>query len=150
MRWLLIAGSVVWLAFSSHSGAQAFNFWGEEQPSPIPPPRGEGGGDLVILHGFDKITAVVRELRVPINEPVRFGTLDIVARYCAKRPPEEPPEVTAFLEIDDVQGGDEPRRIFTGWMFASSPSLSALEHAVYDIWVINCITSRPEVPAGKE
>lgn len=150
MRRLLVAGFLVCSAFAPFSLAQSFNLWGEGQPPPIVPPQVEGSGDLVVLHGFDKITARVSELRVPINQPVRFGTLDIVARFCAKRPPEEPPEVTAFLEIDDIQGGDKAKRIFTGWMFASSPSLSALEHAVYDVWVINCITSAPDVSVGNE
>lgn len=150
MRRLLIVGLFVWSALAPYSLAHAFNFWGEGDLSPIVPPQVEGSGDLAVLHGFDRITARVSELRVPINQPIRFGTLDIVARFCAKRPPEEPPEVTVFLEIDDVQGGEESRRIFTGWMFASSPSISALEHAVYDVRVINCITSRPDVPAGNE
>lgn len=150
MRRLLVAGILVCLAFTPYFSVQAFDLWGESQPAPIVPPQVEGSGNLAVLHGFDKITARVSELRVPINQPVRFGTLDIVARFCAKRPPEEPPEVTAFLEIDDLQGGEEAKRIFTGWMFASSPSLSALEHAVYDVWVINCITSAPDVPAGNE
>lgn len=158
MRRSLIAALLAGLAFSSYfgvqaraeDGVQAFDFWGQSEPTPVEPPRGEGSGDIAVLHGFDKITARVTELRLPLNQPVRFGALDIVARYCGKRPPEEPPEVTAFLEIDDVQVGEDPRRIFNGWMFASSPSLSALEHPVYDVWVINCITLAPETSTGKE
>lgn len=123
----------------------AYNFWGDDDRAAEAPIK-----DAVILHGFDKITARVSELRIPLNETYRFGTLEIVARYCRKRPPEETPEVTAFLEIDDVQSGREPERLFTGWMFASSPALSALEHPVYDVWVTSCTTSAPDMSAGSE
>ena len=91
-----------------------------------------------VLQGLDKVTAKVSTFDAPIGETVHFGTLAITARTCNKRPPEEPPEAAAFLEIDEVRPGQPPSRIFTGWMFASSPALSALEHPVYDVWVIDC------------
>jgi hypothetical protein len=69
---------------------------------------------------------------------VRFGTLEILARRCHKTPPEEPPESTAFIEIVDVRPDSEAIKVFTGWMFASSPAVSALEHPVYDVWVVDC------------
>ena len=94
--------------------------------------------DVAMLQGLDKVTARVSTLRAPINRTVHFGTLEIVARTCRKRPPEETPEGAAFLEIDDVKPGESPVRIFSGWMFASSPALSALEHPVYDVWVVDC------------
>ena len=62
-------------------------------------------------------------------------------RFCDKRPPEETPETSVFLEIIDIRPGGQPIRVFTGWMFASSPALSALEHPTYDVWVIDCNTS---------
>jgi hypothetical protein len=93
-----------------------------------------------VLQGLDKITARISRLEAPVEQPVRFGTLTIVVRACNKRPPEEPPESAAFLEIDEKRPGDtETRRIFSGWMFASSPALSAMEHPVYDIGVLNCV-----------
>jgi hypothetical protein len=91
-----------------------------------------------VLRGLDKITARITTFDAPVNEPVRFGTLEIVARTCDKRPPEEPPEVTAFLEIAELKQGEQRAPLFTGWMFASSPAVSALEHPVYDVWVIDC------------
>ncbi len=94
---------------------------------------------LAVLQGLDKVTARISTVRAPIGITVRFGSLRIVARICRKTPPEEPPESAAFLEIDDVKPGEEPQRIFSGWMFASSPALSALEHPVYDVWVIDCM-----------
>ena len=87
----------------------------------------------MVLRGLDKVTARLTDLEIPIGGEARFGTLKIVARYCQKRPPEEPPETSAFLEIDEQRPGEADRRLFTGWMFASSPALSALEHPVYDV-----------------
>jgi len=91
-----------------------------------------------MMQGLDKVTARVTTFEAPIGETVHFGTLAITARTCNKRPPEEPPEAAAFLEIDEVRPGQPPSRIFTGWMFASSPALSALEDPVYDVWVLDC------------
>ena len=73
---------------------------------------------------------------------VKFGTLQIVARTCRKQPPEETPEVSTFLEINEkISDTGDLRTLFIGWMFASSPALSALEHSVYDVWVIDCSTA---------
>jgi hypothetical protein len=95
---------------------------------------------VAILQGLDKITARISRIEAPVDAPVRFGTLTILVRACKKRPPEEPPESAAFLEIDEKRPGDaDPRRVFSGWMFASSPALSAMEHPVYDIGVLDCI-----------
>ena len=103
-----------------------------------------------VLRGLDKVTARISTFDAPIDEVIRFGTLAIRARRCHKRPPEEPPEISAFLEIADVREDAEPMALFNGWMFASSPALSALEHPVYDVWVIDCRTSLPSKPEGKE
>ncbi|HXI86723.1 MAG TPA: DUF2155 domain-containing protein [Parvularculaceae bacterium] len=173
-------------------------------------------GVSVTLRALDKITAQYTDIEAPIGKPVKFGSLEILPHYCDKRPPEEFPETTAFLEIFDrgrsrsapaykdpalaaaVAESDEPKeskpvtddysvkasvptqpfggqagdaaapdspgtdgstglgaapadpnqpaapvdpdRIFSGWMFASSPSLNALEDPVYDVWVIDCKT----------
>ena len=94
--------------------------------------------DVAVLQGLDKVTARVSTIDAPIDDRIRFGTLSIVVRNCRKTPPEERPETTAFLEIDDIRPGEQPVRLFSGWMFASSPALSALEHPVYDVWVIGC------------
>jgi len=98
---------------------------------------------VAVLRGLDKVTARISTIEAPIGETVRFGTLRILAQTCRTRPPEEPPETTVFLEITDIKPGETPVRLFTGWMFASSPALSALEHPVYDVWVIDCKTSAP-------
>ena len=90
------------------------------------------------LQGLDKITARISTFEAPVGQPVRFGTFEIVARACDKTPPEEPPERAAFLEIVDLRPDAEPVDLFSGWMFASSPAVSAVDHPVYDVWVIDC------------
>ena len=102
-----------------------------------------GRNTIAVLRGPAKVTARVSTIEAPIGETVRFGTLRILAQTCRTRPPEAPPETTVFLEITDIKPGQTPVRLFTGWMFASSPALSALEHPVYDVWVIDCKTSAP-------
>lgn len=93
---------------------------------------------IAVLQGLDKVTARIFTFEAPLGSAVPFGTLQITVRACKKRPPEEPPESAAFIEILEVVRGQEPVPRFSGWMFASSPALSALEHAVYDVWVVDC------------
>ena len=95
-------------------------------------------GKAVVLQGLDKVTARVSSFETPIGKSVRFGTLEIIPRACDRTPPEEPPESTVYLDITDMRPGAPPIDLFHGWMFASSPSLNALEHPVYDVWVLEC------------
>lgn len=92
------------------------------------------------LQALDKVTARISALDAPIGAAVMFGTLEVTARACYKAPPEEPPENAAFLEIREIRRNEEPKVVFTGWMFSSTPGLSTLEHPVYDIWVVDCAT----------
>ncbi len=103
----------------------------------------EAGRLGAILQGLDKTTARVSTIEAPLDRPARFGTLQIVARACHKKPPTETPESTAFLEIVDIRPDSPAIPVFTGWMFASSPSVSAMEHPVYDVWVIDCRAIAP-------
>ena len=96
------------------------------------------GVEIAVLQGLDKITARISTFEAPVDQIVRFGTFEIIARTCHKTPPEEPPERAAFLEITEVRPDSPSAPIFTGWMFASSPALSAVDHPVYDVWVIDC------------
>ena len=100
-------------------------------------------GDLVIMQGLDKVTARVSTVPAPLGTEVRFGTLAITVRGCDRTPPEEPPESAVFLEIQEVRPNETPTPLFTGWMFSSSPALSALEHPVYDVWVLECRRTAP-------
>ncbi len=99
---------------------------------------------VAVLQGLDKVTARVSTLDAPLDVAVRFGTLELVVRACQKAPPEEPPESAAFLEIRELVPDAPARSVFSGWMFASSPGLSALEHPVYDVWVLDCRVPAPE------
>jgi hypothetical protein len=112
-------------------------------PSPADPTRWLPPASAAVLQTLDKTTGRVRTVEAPIEQTIRFGTLDIMARVCRKRPPEETPESAAFLEIRDIKPGETPRTLFTGWMYASSPAVSALEHPVYDVWVIDCRSAAP-------
>ena len=98
-------------------------------------------GKIVVLQGLDKITARITTLTTAIDAPLQFGTLELTVNRCAFRPPEEPPENVAFLTILD-RGHDPslaPKPVFTGWMFSSSPAVSAMEHPVYDITLLSCL-----------
>lgn len=99
--------------------------------------------DTAILQGLDKVTARVSTIEAPLGDTVKFGALEIIARTCDKRPPEETPESAVFLDVWEVRPGEPAVGIFRGWMFASSPALSALEHPVYDVWVLDCRNTRP-------
>jgi hypothetical protein len=105
-------------------------------------------GDGVLLQGLDKVTARITTIEAPLNTPVHFGPLEITAQRCSKRPPEESPESAAFLEIREVRPGEGPHELFRGWMFASSPALSALEHPVYDVWVKDCLNVKSDGSSG--
>ena len=97
---------------------------------------------VAVLQGLDKVTARVSTVQAPLDQPTQFGTLEVVARTCRETPPTEPPESAAFLEIRELPPASDanaaPVDLFSGWMFASSPAVSALEHPVYDIWVVDC------------
>jgi hypothetical protein len=104
---------------------------------------------VAVLQALDKVTARVTTLDAPLGETVKYNTLEIIARACDKKPPEETPESTAFLDIWEARPGEPMQGVFRGWMFASSPAISAMEHPVYDVWVLDCknpITSESKEP----
>jgi hypothetical protein len=109
-------------------------------------------GTAIIVRALDKVTAQTQDYTVHIGETLKFGSLSIDAVHCEKRPPEELPETFAFLQIRDAvldgngQETDEQETVFSGWMFASRPALSALDHGVYDVWVIGCKTPEIRLP----
>jgi hypothetical protein len=91
-----------------------------------------------VFSGLDKITGRIISFDVAINETVQFGALQVTPRVCYTRPPTETPNTDAFVEVDEVTLQGEIKRIFTGWMFAASPGLHAVEHPIYDVWVTDC------------
>ncbi|MFD2234189.1 DUF2155 domain-containing protein [Phaeospirillum tilakii] len=110
--------------------------------APAPAPAPDLSFDVALLQALDKVSARVMTIEAPVGQPVRFGSLEIIARACKKHRPEDQPESAAFLDISELQPGRPPLDLFRGWMFASSPALSAMEHPVYDIWVLDC---RPRI-----
>jgi hypothetical protein len=110
---------------------------------------------VAVFSGLDKITGRIIQFDVLIDETVQFGALQVTPRVCHTRPPTEPAQTTAFLEVDEITLGNEVKRLFTGWMFAASPGLHAVEHPVYDVWLVTCKTemgAEPEaaLPAAAE
>jgi hypothetical protein len=89
------------------------------------------------LQALDKVTARISVIEAPVDQAVSFGTLVIRVGACHRRPPDDPPDAAAWLEIRDTRPG-AAEMPFRGWMFAASPGLSMLEHAVYDIRVLAC------------
>lgn len=101
---------------------------------------------VAVFSGLDKITGRIISFDVYVGETVQFGALQVTPRVCYTRPPTEAPQTTAFLEVDEITLNNEVRRIFTGWMFAASPGLHAVEHAVYDVWLTDCKRSSTVPP----
>jgi hypothetical protein len=98
------------------------------------------------LQGLDKTTARVSQFDAAVGATVRFGNLSVVVRDCRRSPPEERPENAAFVEIYEDRPGEAKERLFSGWMFSSSPALSALEHAVYDVNLLACRPASGSLP----
>jgi hypothetical protein len=107
---------------------------------------------VAVLQGLDKVTARISPVEASLDQPTRFGNLEIIARTCLETPPTEPPESAAFLEIYELPPASEPdappAELFSGWMFASTPAVSALAHPVYDVWVVDC--EEPIEPANDD
>lgn len=105
---------------------------------------------VAVFGGLDKVTAKVTRFDAAIDQPVDYGTLQLTVRSCHKKPPEETPQTSTYVEIRE-HDIDHPESvgvtpIFKGWMFAESPALHALEHPVYDVWLIDCKMPSPSTP----
>ncbi len=102
--------------------------------------------DIARLQGLDKQTARVSTFDIVVGDTMTFGSLLITPRACYEAPPTDSPESAVYLEIDDVPPQSAPEEAFRGWMFASSPALSALEHARFDVWVLDCLERAEILP----
>ena len=96
---------------------------------------------VTILGALNKVSGKISKIKIEDNNETYFGTLKIIVKTCNKSLPEDPPENSAFIQIWNQKLDKEEIKIFSGWMFSSSPSISALDHAVYDVWVIDCMSS---------
>jgi hypothetical protein len=120
----------------------------------VPPPQ-RISNPTAVFSGLDKITGRITAFNAAIGETVQFGALQVTARACYSRPPTETPLTDGFVEVDEVTLQGEVRRIFTGWMFAASPGLHAVEHPIYDVWLVDCkgaaqavADTQPTIPAA--
>ena len=91
-----------------------------------------------VFAGLDKVTGRITSFEVALNETVQFGALQVTPRVCYTRPPTETANTDTFVEVNEVTLQGEVKRIFAGWMFASSPGLHAVEHPIYDVWLTDC------------
>jgi hypothetical protein len=116
------------------------------------PPSQKIANKSAMFSGLDKITGRIIAFDAAIGETVQFGALQVTPRICYTRPPTETPNTDAFIEVDEVTLQGDVKRIFTGWMFAASPGLHAVEHPIYDVWLTDCknplvaATAPPEPP----
>ncbi|MCR4282573.1 MAG: DUF2155 domain-containing protein [Bauldia sp.] len=101
---------------------------------------------VAVFAGLDKITGRITSFDVYIDETVQFGALQVTPRVCYTRPLTEEPQTDAFVEVDEIGLNRKVKRIFTGWMFAASPGLNAVDHAVYDVWLTDCKTTSDVTP----
>lgn len=124
----------------------------QQQQAALPPPSNETiveppphkmANPTAVFSGLDKITGRIISFDVAINETVRFGALEVTPKACYSRPPTEQPATDAFVEVDELTLQGELKRIFSGWMFAASPGLNAVEHPIYDVWLTDCKGAQP-------
>lgn len=101
---------------------------------------------IAAFSGLDKVTGRITNFDVYIDETVQFGALQITPRACYTRPPTETQRTSVFIEVDQVSLKGGAQRIFTGWMFADSPALNAIDNSVYDIWLVECRQSSDTPP----
>ena len=112
--------------------------WGLLIAGAIPAQAQRVENSVAVFAALDKVTAKISRLEVPLNQTATFGSLKLTPRVCYTRQPTEPPKTTTFVEIEEVLLDGKEKRIFTGWMFADSPGLNAVEHPVFDVWLTDC------------
>ena len=126
-RWVLVCAGAAAVSAGTAGGA-----WAQRIENTV-----------AVFAAHDKVTAKISRLEVPLNQTATFGALKLTPRVCFTRAPTEPPKTTSFVEVDEVMLDNKERRIFSGWMFADSPGLNAVEHPVFDVWLTDC--SHPRV-----
>ena len=105
---------------------------------------------IVKLQSLDKVTARTMTFEANVGSTVKFGPLYIKVQSCRKASPVDQPESAAFLQIWEVTPEDKAKWVFSGWMFASSPGLSFMDHPIYDVWVLDCLAEKGEESATEK
>jgi hypothetical protein len=121
----------------------------EPAGTPIPPSPNRVANPVAVFSGLDKITGRITSFDVYIDETVQFGSLQVTPRACFTRPPTDVPRTDAFVQVDEIGLDRKVRRIFSGWMFADSPGLHAVDNPVYDVWLTDC-KMKSNVPPPKK
>jgi len=103
-----------------------------------------------VFSGLDKITGRIVSFEVRIDETVQFGALQMTPRVCYTKPPNETPNTSSFIEVEETGTDGQNRKVFSGWMFAASPGLHGIEHPVYDIWLVDCKGGTEVIAEPKE
>lgn len=105
---------------------------------------------ISIFEGLDKITGVTTSFEVPVGSEAKFGGLIVKPSVCFTRPITEEPKTASFVEVDVLEAGNQRQKIFSGWMFAESPGLNAVEHPIYDVWLTGCKDPNAPPPPVEE
>lgn len=101
---------------------------------------------VAVFSGLDKITGRITTFDVYIGETYQFGALQVTPRVCYTSLADEATRTDGFVEVNEITLDKKIKRIFTGWMFADSPGLNAVEHPIYDVWLKDC-KQKSKVPA---
>ena len=111
----------------------------------------------VKLQSLDKVTAHTMTFEAKVGSTLKFGPLYMKVQSCQKSSPIDDPESAAFIQVWEGETSNTAEWVFSGWMFASSPGLSPMDHPIYDVWVIDCLgeaekeaTEESEEPSGDE
>ncbi len=105
---------------------------------------------FAVFSGLDKITGVTTSFEVKVGDESRFGQLIVKPYVCYTRPVTEEPKTTTFVQVDEIDLGNVRTRIFSGWMFAESPGLNAVEHPTFDVWLTSCRDPNAPPPPVEE
>lgn len=126
-RRQLSAGTWTCLASAAAMTALSSQGWAGRLENPV-----------AVFAALDKVTARISKLEVPVNETVEFGSLRVTPRVCYTRSPTEPPKTTTYVDVQEIDLDGSETKLFSGWMFAESPGLNAVEHPVFDVWLTAC------------
>jgi hypothetical protein len=100
--------------------------------------------NMAQMQAMDKITGKVNVIEVPVGGEVKFGSFSVVVRSCKTNSEDEIPENFAFVDVTDKSFDKDEFNIFKGWMFSSSPAVNAVEHPIYDVWLLKCFNGEPK------
>ena len=103
-----------------------------------PPPPQKIVNEVAVFAGLDKITGRIIRFDVKVDETVQFGALQVTPKVCYSRPSTQTPQTTSFVKVAEETLDKKIQGLFSGWMFAASPGLHAVDHAVYDVWLVDC------------